>query len=202
MNCYNSDKYLREAIDSVYAQTYHNWEIIFWDNASTDNSSRIAKSYDQRLRYYSAAKKTLLGKARNLALAKASGDYVAFLDCDDVWLNHKLESQMNLLRNCKNDDIGFIYGRCEIFFQEQENKNRIFKQGETLVSGYVFDELIKDNFVLLLTAIIDKDKLIECGGFPDNYMHSEDYWVFLQLAKRYHVKVDGRKKKANRRSFW
>jgi len=52
MNCHNGEKYLREAIDSVYAQTYKNWEIIFWDNYSTDNSAKIAKSYNDKLKYY------------------------------------------------------------------------------------------------------------------------------------------------------
>jgi len=52
MNCLNYSKYLREAIDSVYVQTYKDWEIIFWDNASTDNSAEIARSYDRRLRYF------------------------------------------------------------------------------------------------------------------------------------------------------
>ena len=52
MNCYNGEKYLREAIDSIYAQTYTNWEIIFWDNASTDNSAEIAKLSDSRLKYF------------------------------------------------------------------------------------------------------------------------------------------------------
>ena len=52
INCYNGEKYLAEAINSIYAQTYKNWEIIFWDNASIDNSANIAKSYDKKLKYY------------------------------------------------------------------------------------------------------------------------------------------------------
>ena len=64
MNCYNSDKYLKEAIDSVYNQSYSNWEIIFWDNASNDSSSAIAKSYDERLKYF-LAKENLRIKAGN-----------------------------------------------------------------------------------------------------------------------------------------
>ena len=52
MNCYNGETFLRDAIDSVYAQTYENWEIIFWDNASTDKSARIAQGYNQKLQYY------------------------------------------------------------------------------------------------------------------------------------------------------
>ena len=77
-------KYLEEAIDSIYAQTYSNWVVIFWDNASTDNSATIANSYDDRVKYYLAPKTTSLGNARNLALKKAKGKYIAFLDSDDV----------------------------------------------------------------------------------------------------------------------
>ena len=54
INCYNSEKFLREAIDSVYSQTYKNWEIIFWDNQSTDESAKIAKSYDEKIIYFYA----------------------------------------------------------------------------------------------------------------------------------------------------
>ena len=89
MNCYNGDRFLRQAIDSVYCQTYDNWEIIFWDNASTDSSAKIARSYDDKIRYFLATKNTPLGEARNLALNKASGKYVAFLDCDDLYFPNK-----------------------------------------------------------------------------------------------------------------
>ena len=78
MNCYDGEKYLSEAIDSVYSQTYQNWEIVFWDNASTDSSSNIAKSYDERVRYYLAPKNTSLGEARNFALQRVRGKYIAF----------------------------------------------------------------------------------------------------------------------------
>ena len=80
MNCYNGEKYLKEAIESVYAQTYRNWEIIFWDNASTDNSKRIAKSFDSKLHYFLGERTITLGAARNKALSKCNGDYIAFLE--------------------------------------------------------------------------------------------------------------------------
>ena len=90
MNCYNGEKYLREAIDSVYAQSYKHWEIIFWDNASTDRTSQIAQSYDSRLRYFRAKVNTHLGPARNMALEKAKTTYIAFLDSDDIYLPNTL----------------------------------------------------------------------------------------------------------------
>ena len=107
MNCKNSAEYLREAINSVYAQTYKNWEIIFWDNASTDNSAAIAKSYDKRLRYFKSDEPVKLGKARNLAIAEAGGKYLAFLDCDDKWLQEKLKKETVMLE--ARSDIDFIY---------------------------------------------------------------------------------------------
>ena len=96
MNCWNCEKYLREALDSVYAQTYPHWEIIFWDNASTDQSGEMARSYDHRLRYFKGEVTIPLGAARNKALEQAKGEFIAFLDCDDAWLPEKLEKQIPL----------------------------------------------------------------------------------------------------------
>ena len=74
INCYNGEKYLREAIDSIYSQTYTNWEIIFWDNASTDSSSMIAKSYDTKIKYFRSQKNHSLGYSRSQAVKKINGD--------------------------------------------------------------------------------------------------------------------------------
>ena len=91
MNCFNGEEFLCEAIDSVYAQSYTNWEIIFWDNASTDQTASIAKSYDKKLKYFRTSKTTSLGEARVAATKKARGKYLAFLDVDDkkYWLKPK-----------------------------------------------------------------------------------------------------------------
>ena len=96
INCFNGEKYLRQALDSVIAQTYKNWEIIFWDNQSTDKSAEIFKSYkDKRLKYNLASSHTkILYKARNFALKKTNGDFISFLDVDDLWLPEKLEKQL------------------------------------------------------------------------------------------------------------
>ena len=96
VNCYNGEQFLKEAINSIYTQTYSNWEIIFWDNVSTDDSATIAQSYDKRLKYHLAHQTTPLGKARALAAGKARGKYLAFLDCDDLWLDSKLENQIEI----------------------------------------------------------------------------------------------------------
>ena len=77
INCYNGEKYLNLAIESVLNQTYKNWEIIFWDNQSTDDSKFILKSYkDKRIKYFYAKKFTNLHIARNLAISKAKREHL------------------------------------------------------------------------------------------------------------------------------
>ena len=85
MNCYNGETYLNEAINSVIEQTYDNWELIFWDNQSTDKSKVIFESYqDNRLKYYYAPEHTNLGGARANAFKYLIGDFIAILDTDDI----------------------------------------------------------------------------------------------------------------------
>lgn len=80
MNCFNAEKYLEEAIQSVISQTYNNWEIIFWDNNSTDKSPEIVRSFqDKRIKYFKNSKTDIIYKARNLAIQKSSGSLIAFL---------------------------------------------------------------------------------------------------------------------------
>lgn len=100
INCYNSEKYLRETIDSLIAQTYENWEAIFWDNCSTDKTAEIIASYNEpRFRYFLAEKNTPLGEARNLAMEKVQGELLCFLDSDDVWVKDFMEIGVNTLNN-------------------------------------------------------------------------------------------------------
>ncbi len=86
INCFNGEKYLKQTLDSILGQEYKNWELIFWDNKSTDSSPVILKTYnDERIKYFLATEHTSLYTARNLAAEKATGDFLAFLDCDDWW---------------------------------------------------------------------------------------------------------------------
>ena len=108
MNCYNGEKYLQEALDSVINQTYKNWELIFWDNQSTDKSTNIVHSYnDNRIKCFYSKKHTLLYEARNLAIEKSQGGYLAFLDVDDYWDLTKLEKQMLVFS--KNSEVAIVY---------------------------------------------------------------------------------------------
>ena len=86
VNCYNGEKYLKDTIQSVLNQKYQNWEMIFWDNQSNDNSKKIINKYnDNRIKYFYSNKKLPLYAARNEAIKKSSGELIAFLDTDDWW---------------------------------------------------------------------------------------------------------------------
>ena len=78
MNCFNGERYLKDSIDSIINQTYKNWELIFWDNRSEDESAKIFKSYnDKRLKYFMADEHTSLYKARNLAIKESTGELIS-----------------------------------------------------------------------------------------------------------------------------
>ena len=158
MNCYNGEKYLTESLSSLLTQNYSNWELIFWDNLSTDNSKKIFKSFnDKRFKYFLADKHTVLYEARNLAIKKTSGDYIAFLDTDDIWSKDKLSSQIKLFSDKK---IGLVYGNywrynpISIF-----NKKKLAKKNN-LPKGKITEFLLKEYFIGMLTVVIRK-KLIE-----------------------------------------
>ena len=86
INCLNGQEFLNEAIESVLNQTYTNWEIVFLDNCSTDKSIEIVKNFNNdKIKIFKSDKYLVCGEARNLAISKATGEYIAFLDCDDIW---------------------------------------------------------------------------------------------------------------------
>ena len=132
MNCFNGEKYLHEAIQSVLSQTYSNWEIIFWDNRSTDKSAKIYRSYkDKRLKYFLSPNHSNLGEARRRAFEKTKGELVAVLDVDDIWEKNKLEKQIKLF---EDSSVGIAISNVRIFNDNNEKSFFKFK-----LSGYVFE---------------------------------------------------------------
>ena len=88
LNCFNGGEYLKEALISVQKQSYKNWELIFWDNRSEDNSKEIFNSFkNKKFKYFLSKKHTSLYAARNLAISKTRGKFVGFIDSDDIWEN-------------------------------------------------------------------------------------------------------------------
>jgi glycosyltransferase involved in cell wall biosynthesis len=184
MNCLNCGKYVREAIDSVFAQTYSAWEIIFWDNASKDCSGEIARSYGSRLRYFRGEETVPLGAARDHAVSQAQGEYVAILDCDDVWLPRNLALQMELAE--ARPDLGMVYTDC--FFVDAEGRilETWFSKFPPPADGDVLRGLLTGrNFIPCLSVLMRTAAVRKVGGFNHAFTYSEEYDLFLRMAMEY-----------------
>ena len=152
VNCYNGEKYLSQCLESIVNQTYQNWELIFWDNRSTDNSKKIfGKFNDKRFKYYLSTEHTFLYKARDLAIGKAVGDFIAFCDVDDFWSNKKLECLVPLF---KDEKVGVVYSNQWMFYDINKKKKK--RRNMFLPRGDISSRYISEQPVTINTAIIRK----------------------------------------------
>ena len=185
LNCYNGEKYLSEALSSIKKQTYKNWELIFWNNKSTDNSERILRSFKiKNLKYYLSKKHTSLYAARNLAIKKATGDYIGFIDADDTWEKNKLKKQIKLF---KDKNTAVVYGN--FWLKNEKNNKRKKSINYKVRDGYIYKDLIKRYNVGILTSLIKKSLLKKSKiTFNDKYNIIGDYDFFLRLSNQYKFK--------------
>lgn len=179
MNCLNGAEYLRASIESVYAQTFKDWEIVFWDNASTDRSSDIALGFDRRLRFFRSPETVPLGRARNMAMKEARGELIAFLDCDDLWLPEKLEKQVPLFD--KNPGTGFVFS--DTFFFNHRGEERRLYSGSRPPRGKVFVKLLTDYFLSMETVVIRRRALDGLSEwFDERFEVNEEADLFIRIA--------------------
>ena len=172
MNCLNGSEYLKEALDSVMMQTYKNWEVIFWDNASIDDSASIAKSYGEKIKYFCSESTTKISIARERAFNEASGEYIAILDDDDIWLPHKLEKQIDVFK--KNKNIGVVF--CDTMnFDEGGDRFNQFSLFEPF-RGKVFGSILRNNFLSSVALVFKREVLFSLDYiFDKRFVAIEDY---------------------------
>ena len=113
---YNGEKYLAEAIESALGQTERPLEVIVIDDGSTDGSGRIATRFESEIRYI-RQEKSGVGEARNRGVKHSRGEYLAFLDADDIWLQNKLALQMNAFR--KEPELEMVSGHVQNFYSPE-----------------------------------------------------------------------------------
>jgi len=150
---FNAGKYIQDTLQSVLNQSYQNWEMILIDDASTDQTVKIIKDFaekDARFKLSELSKNSGNGFARNVALEKATGQYIAFLDADDLWFPMKLEKQIQYL---KANNLPFTFSFYDCIDEDGKLLNRRIEAPLNLT----YNELFFCNYVGNLTAIYDAD---------------------------------------------
>ena len=181
MNCHNGERYLDEALQSVLSQTYPYWNLVFWDNQSTDRSAEILNSFkDSRIDYFLSTELTTLGEARSLAWPYLTGDLIAFLDADDVWKANKLEKQVPCF---EDQEIGLVISNTEFF---NDGVSRPLFSAKHPQSGYVFDQLILDYFISLETLIVRRKAIEDLPyAFDQDFSFIADFDLCLRIADKW-----------------
>jgi len=180
----NADRFLREAIESVFAQTYSNWELLLVDDGSTDGSSEIALEYAQsspaRVRYltHPGGENRGMSASRNLGIKHGRGEHVALLDADDVWLPGKLEKQVAILN--EQPEAAMVYGRTEWWYSwtgrpEDARRDFVHELGvaddsliepPTLLTGFLVNEGISP---CTCSMLVRREVLERVGGFEESF---------------------------------
>ena len=177
MPMHNSAAFVGEAIESVLAQSYREWELIIVDDESTDASVSIVEAYaqkDSRIRLFRNPKPIKMPSApRNMGLSMAKGRYIAFLDSDDMWLPEKLTQQIPLMQN---PQVAIVYSNYEKM-TESGKKTGVIKAPRQAD----YKKLLRGNVIGNLTGIYDKEKV---GIVPFLNIHHEDYAMWLSILKR------------------
>ncbi len=180
INCCNGERYLAKCLESVINQSYKNWEIIFWDNCSKDNSEKIVKKIkDKRIKYFKSKKYYPLYEARNLAIKKSKGRFISFLDTDDWWSLKKIELQVRYLVEKK---IDVVYSNFFLFYQN--NKKKMVGEKEKFKIGFITQKLLDRYRGIILTGMLSKN-IFKNKKFNKNYEIIGDFDFFVKLSINY-----------------
>lgn len=180
MPAYNAEKYIREAIESVLAQTYENFELIIVNDCSNDSTADIISEYkrlDSRVRLFSQNQNYGCAAARNLAIEKSRGRYIAFIDSDDMWAENKLAVQINSL---EAGAFALVYTSYEIVDSQGARLKK-----RRLPSRTTLDMLLKENYICF-SGVLLHSKTAKKYKMNSVFFH-EDYCFLLELLKDEHV---------------
>lgn len=176
--CFNSEKYVSQAIQSVISQTHQNWELLLIDDCSTDETFAILSKFssqDARIKAFKLDKNSGAGVARNYAIQQALGNYIAFLDADDLWKPEKLEKQ---LRFMQTQNIPFTFS----FYETIDEAGNLKNETLTTPSKITHKQLYYCNWIGNLTGIYSVDFF---GKIPiSSIKKRQDWMLWLQIVKQ------------------
>lgn len=175
---YNCEKFIGDTLDSAIAQTYGNLEIIVVDDDSKDKTVEKVKEYmvrDTRIKLLQNNNNSGVAVSRNKGIKIASGEYIALLDSDDLWVENKIEKQLKVAEKTKGD---IIYSSYSLIDEKGKDIGREFKAPQkTTLEG-----MLKKSSIGCSTAMI-KTELLKKTPFPTEYYH-EDYVLWLRLLRQ------------------
>lgn len=188
VNTRNGEEYLREALDSALMQTFRDWELILWDDNSSDGTRKIAEAYgDRRIRRTYCDEDVSLSVARHRAITEARGDWLAFLDQDDVWTSDKLERQLAL----DAEGVGLIYGRAVCLRGGSIGPDADHKhEYQPLPEGDILRSLLLDSCYITMSAAMLRARAVrEAAPTPEAIQVTPDYDWFLTLSARWRARA-------------
>ncbi|NCD26129.1 MAG: glycosyltransferase family 2 protein [Deltaproteobacteria bacterium] len=189
IGAYNRKSYIRECVDSALAQTWPHKEVVVVDDASTDGTREILQSYGASIRLILRDSNSgICPITRNQAVAAATGEYVAFLDSDDVWHLEKLAKQVAFME--RHPDVPLCHTLCNVI----DGQSRVvgIRHGAGVVpeTGMIFERLLEHCWVTISTVMVRKSLFAEVGWFnpeaPYGYL-GEDHEFFLRVARRHPI---------------
>jgi len=178
---FNHASYIGNAIESVLAQTYNNFEIIIIDNYSKDNTESIVLSYvDERIRYFKFKNEGVIGSSRNHGIKMSRGEIIAFLDSDDTWYIEKL----NICLRHFNESVDVVYHDLKINGKTQLFNRKILKS-RILSKPVLIDLLVNGNTISQSSVVVRKNIVKKVGGIDEskNMIAAEDYNLWLKIAE-------------------
>jgi N-acetylglucosaminyldiphosphoundecaprenol N-acetyl-beta-D-mannosaminyltransferase len=188
VNTFNGEKIINETLQSILSQGFEDYEILLWDDCSTDTTVNIIKQIsDPRIQLHCSTKNQGLGASRLAALKKAKGEWVAFLDQDDLWSPNHLTAIID--KSNEHEDFSFIYSRAVRFFDngdkvEYDHRHEFKK----LPEGDIFINLIEDScFIAMGSVVFKRKELNNIDDVPPNITACPDYYFYLKLAYRKRV---------------
>lgn len=180
---YNAERFIRKALDSVFAQTYQKIQVVLVDDRSKDKSAEIIKEYGEKhpnIIYHLQEKNMGAGAARNKALELATGQYVAFLDSDDIWKPDKTERQ---LKRMKKHHSPFGYGAIEMI----DENGKVIKPKRKISERCDYRYLLHNTVIATSSVIVDRSVL---GDFRMPLRRGgQDYATWLMLLRNGAVAV-------------
>lgn len=180
---YNMAEYLPSAVQSALAQTYKNIEVIIVDDGSTDNTQEVAKKLlsDIRVKYIVQENKGQ-ASAKNRGVYESKGEYIAFLDADDMWVSEKLDLQIPIFSRSKS--VGVVYAKLK--YIDEKGQELLTILGDYMVfRGKVSNQLFISNFVGFGTAVVKRECFERLGGFKEHIRMGIDYDLWLRFSTQY-----------------